>query len=313
MNPYTPSSTTISLVYEGGAASLHTMDIRELAPALSAIRTIFERATAVVNGNTARVVIQVGTPQNSCLEIPLLISLHQSGVIIFGGDLVSSLFNIKALVIGLVSTLKNTRPIDSDYMESFDHAARLSIGELRTDHLLLRNLEMDAPPSALRNVNAMLSTLMDDHSARKAAYDLVAPIRNHHVDQMILKDESGELESVSRDDARRFDLPIAKGFLSDSTSRQILRLVSIHFSGQPLRWKLNDGSKDSQYTILDDLFVEDVKNGVYHFADGDLLDCDVRSIQHFANSPSSRIRKELEITRVWEHIPWGLHWSWKPR
>ncbi len=302
MNDHPVTSTNLSLVYQGGAASNHMMDIREVAPALSAIRSVFERANAVVNGNTAIIELQMSTPRSSSFEIPLLLSLYQSGVSVFGGELVNSLFNIKAIVVGLISMLKIIQPNDSDDSESVDDSVSLSIGELRSGHILLRNVEVDAKPGALRQVGAMLATLMEDRTARKGVYDLVAPVRNYCVDQMLLRDETGELESVSIGDIPRFELPTTRGLISDSISRQFLKITSINFGSRPRHWKLNDGSKDSQYTIQDDVFLADVKNGLYHFADGDMLECDVRSIQHFTHRFTGNIRKEYEITKVWKHI-----------
>jgi hypothetical protein len=53
------SQKTLHIAYDGPALDTHEMDVRELAPALLAFSDMFEEANAVLNGDRAKISLNV--------------------------------------------------------------------------------------------------------------------------------------------------------------------------------------------------------------------------------------------------------------
>jgi hypothetical protein len=53
------SSATITIAYDGPALRYHAMDVRDLAPAMLGVGQLFDAANSALNGENARVRVQV--------------------------------------------------------------------------------------------------------------------------------------------------------------------------------------------------------------------------------------------------------------
>ncbi|MDA0734767.1 MAG: hypothetical protein O2909_08055 [Chloroflexi bacterium] len=95
------TSTELVFAYEGDALTEHTMDVRDLAPALLAFGQAFERANSLLNGERAVINPRIRATQPGSFELWLLLTqLYQESTEFLSGDFITSASNLKQLFIG---------------------------------------------------------------------------------------------------------------------------------------------------------------------------------------------------------------------
>ena len=90
------------IAYDGDALRDHSMDVRDLAPALLSLGKLFDAANLILNGNKATINLQVKAHSAGSFEVALELfqsfSTQVSHFLV--GDLVTSVLNLKELVAG---------------------------------------------------------------------------------------------------------------------------------------------------------------------------------------------------------------------
>ena len=109
-----------------------------------------------------------------------------------------------------------------------------------------------------------------------------------------------EIESVSTQESAYFsNLGIPDEVLVKNTSTTAYSIVSLAFK-QDNKWRLHDGNAAISALIADDEFLRKVDASLISFAKGDILICEVETIQKRVEVD---LKTEYTVLRVIEHKP----------
>ena len=147
------SKKSLYFVYDGPALASHEMDVRSLAPALLALSDIFEEANAILNGDRARVSVNVkGSFKTGCFGFDLSVSqsVMQSLLNLASSQSVQSAADIASILgfcggsgMGLLRVIKWIRGRKIEKIELKGSIAVIHIGDvfLEVEEKVLRLLK----------------------------------------------------------------------------------------------------------------------------------------------------------------------------
>ncbi len=287
------TQTEFEAAYDGPALSQHTMEIRDLAPALLALGQAFDRANGLLNGNRAAVSLEIKATQPGSFEIALLLKqLYEQGVGAFSGDFVSSALNLKELFfggtavgsIGLIALIKRLR------------------GKRITEVVQQgQNISIQVDTTTRLTISKELLDLHNDGILRDQLAAIVRPLAREGITDLVFSEQKRQLESINKEEAHFFRA--ADTDFTDINTvmlpRQRLRPVSPSFRRKG-KWKLTDGEKARWYTMNDQAFLKEVDEGTRLFGAKDVLICQV--IMRQSVSDTGELKMEHEITAVLDHM-----------
>jgi hypothetical protein len=281
-----------TIAYDGEALRDHSMDVRDLAPALLSLGKLFDAANLVLNGDKATINLQVKVHSAGSFEVAL--ELFQS----FGaqvshflvGDFVTSVLNLKELVVGsgagivgifyLIKKLKGKKP---DRIEHLNNGMVL---------LELNGETIVVPVNLLR--------LYQDVAVRVATEEVIKPLYHNNIDSFVIKDNGKVTEEITKADVDYFTLPeIRNEIINESTHEAAYSIVSLAFKDDN-KWRLYDGNSTINVQMKDDTFRKKVEENLISFSKGDILRCRVKAIQWRSEGG---LKTEYEMLEVIEHIP----------
>jgi len=281
------SQATIDIVYDGPAVADGSMNVRDLAPAMLAVGTLFEAANNITNGQRAKVninvkatspgsfhilyeVVQAITPQS--VDVSLLTTALQLKELLIGGIIITgSLF----AVIKWVNRRKPKLNKIND--------------ELYT--LEINNETYELPLQLLR--------LYQDASIRHAVADILRPVKEQGIDVVRMLENKKPIQEIAKDEADAFDYPGTQEQLVENISRKAFSIIGLSFK-EDNKWRLTDGDNTFSVSMKDVDFQRRVDNNQEAFAKGDVLICDLRTIQW---QIEGGIKTEYEVIKVVNHRP----------
>ena len=281
------SKTVFSIAYDGPALRDGVMDVRELAPALLAAGQLFDAANTVLNGDRAKVKVNVKATDIGSFEV--LLELDQTTVKqiieLFSGDAITAALNLRELIVGgiaggyglfwLVRKLRGRSP---DKLEKIDDEhVRVTIGDesFVVPMKLLRLYENIAVRSALQGLIEK-PLKQDGVDTFRAGYD------SYH-------------ETIDIEDSEYFGhIEEQDEILVDETRRAAFSIISLAFK-EDNKWRLFDGNATISALIQDEGFLNRVNTNQISFSKGDVLMCDVKMTQ-------TRGRDGLKAEYIVEHI-----------
>lgn len=280
-----------TVVYDGPALADHSIDVRDLAPALFALGELFEEANRTCNDDRAKVNLVVrATPAGSFeVELRLIQTLAQQLTGILSGSEVTAALNLKEIVFGVGSTavgliaffkwLRGRRP---SAVEPDGDRVRVTV------------------ENATIVVNQKVLALSENIRVHRAVAALTRPLEREGVDVLRIKDGEAVIETIDCEDLASFKFAVAEDVeeeISDETYRMALTLVSVVFRDDN-KWRVSDGSAEFYVSMVDDRFMELVAQGRVSFTAGDILICKLRSRQTRAGA---RLKTDYEVVEVFEH------------
>lgn len=286
-NPLADSieQTQLDVVYSGPAVADGCMNVKDLAPAMLAIGTLFEAANTISNGQLATMNIKVRATSPGSFHI--LYELIQSPEVI-GSTLLVTATQIRdwlvggviigGCVFGAIKWARGRKPRLTQMNE-----------ELYT--LSIDNETYEIPLALLR--------LYQDAAIRQSIANIVRPIKAEGIDSLQIRSGTTLLQDVTREEAEFFDLPETQELLLDETRRQAFSITTLSFK-EDNKWRLTDGQNTFLVSMKDTAFQHRVDNNVVSFAKGDILLCDLRTIQW---QVQSGVRTEYEVVKVINHTP----------
>ena len=280
------------IAYDGEALRDHSMDVRDLAPALLSLGKLFDAANLALNGDKASIKLQVKAHSAGSFEVAL--ELFQSwGAQVshfLVGDFVTSVLNLKELVVGggisvvgifcLIKKLKGKKP---DSIKHLDNGMVLL--EVQGETLVV-------PVTLLR--------LYQDVAVRVAAEEVLRPLYRDNIDKFVIKDGDTITGEVTKADVDYFTLPeIRDEIITENIHEAAYSIISLAFKDDN-KWRLHDGNSTISVQMKDDVFRRKVEENLISFSKGDILKCKVKTIQW---RTVDGLKTEYEVLEVIEHMP----------
>lgn len=292
------SSAELSISYDGEVLRAGLMDVQELAPALLASGTLIQKANALLNGATTSVSIKVRSNfQRGSFLVNLAVDqslLEQAKNFLLlhpqikeAKDILDTLFFYVGLPMGgvsgffkLIKFLKNRRA-DSVTFEEKTGTVTLVMGD---QHI---------------TVNQNTYKLYDDIEARRAAGALVAPVTKEGIDSLEIR-RGDELEIVTKDDARAFDVSQAEAeMLLDSVAHVWLTIIGLSFN-QEHKWRFSTGGSTLTAHMMDHEFWQGIHQHQEAFEEGDQLLVAMRTSAY--RNPEGHLHTTYTVEKVIEHL-----------
>ena len=286
------SKARFTVAYDGEALRDGSMDVRDLAPALLAIGQLFDAANTTLNGEQAKIAVNVQATNEGSFQIVLevLQTWGQQAVALLSGDEVTAAIHLRDLLFmgaggvgGLFWAIKKLRGHKPDRVERVnDEYVRLVFGD---DDIVV-------PMRVLR--------LYQDLAVRAAAERVVEPLRRPGIEKFEARENGEPAVVIEHDDVDAFDTPEAdEEELLDDVRRSAFSIVSLAFKDDN-KWRLHDGNTQISATIADEDFLRRVNANEIAFAKGDALICEVRVRQ---TQSAQGLKTEYTVERVIEHKP----------
>ena len=279
------SQAQFDIVYEGPAVAEGSMNVRDLAPAMLGVGAFFEASNRILNGDRALVNVNVRATSAGSFEILFEVLQNLEGQL---GNLLANTVNLKQLLVGgggvgggiiaLIKWLRGRKPRltkvnDSLYTFTLD-------GET-----------YEVPLDLLR--------VYQDATARRAIEDMVRPVKQAGIERLRIREQNQTVQQVTQDDVVAFDAPDVQELLLDEVSRHAFSIISLAFKEEN-KWRLTDGENTFSVSMADEAFQRRVANNEVAFSKGDVLVCDLRTIQWQIREG---VKTEYEVVGVVSHRP----------
>ncbi len=284
-----PKKAAFKIAYDGEALRDHSMDVRDLAPALLSLGKLFDAANLALNGDKATIKLQVKAHSAGSFEVAL--ELFQSwGAQVshfLAGELVTSVINLKELVVGggvsiffLIKKLKGKKPDKIEHLKN-----DMVLLELQGDTIIV-------PLSLLR--------LYQDVAVRMAADEVLKPLYHDNIDKFLIKDGDIVTEEITKKDIDYFTLPeIRDEIITENIHEAAYSIISLAFKDDN-KWRLHDGNSTISVQMKDNVFRNKVEENLISFSKGDILKCKVKTIQW---RTIDGLKTEFEVLEVIDHMP----------
>lgn len=284
------------VVYDGPALRDHSMDVRDLAPALLSLGQMLDRANLILNDSRASIRLEVKALSAGSFEIDfgLVQSLYSQASQFLTGDFVESALNLKELIFGvgaggyslwkLYKFLKGRRP---------DKVENLGDGQVRL------TLDGDVYIFPVK-----LLHLYEDMIVRRAVEDVVRPLEREGIDVFLVREGENVIASVTREERIYFSSQLddmKDVLLMDREYEGVFAIVALTFKDDN-KWRLSDGASTLNVAILDKEFLARIDSRGESFFKGDLLKCQIRTRQW---ETTAGLKIEHEVVKVIDHIQSG--------
>lgn len=284
---------TFAIAYDGPALETHEMDVKQLAPALHSLGTLFEAANRVLNGTETAVQVRVkGSFKSGSFGIDLHVSqkLLQSCISFLTGKELDAAIKLVTVIgfgyaggkslLSLLAWLRG-RTISS-----------VTVG---TEDVTIKTADNDSCTTSMDVIN-----LLRDLETRKAVDAVInQPLQMEGITSFHAKSGDADLFSVTREEASYYLAPdVTPELLQESTRTVVLQLVSVSFQDDN-KWRFSDGSLSFYAVVADNQFMERINNHEISFTKGDTLRVELRCVQYRTDKG---IKSEYSVEKVIEHI-----------
>ena len=285
------SQARLDMVYDGPALADGSMNVRDLAPAMMAVGGFFEAANRVANAERASVSVNVRAISAGSFDVffEVVQNLESTDVLKADiGDFISTANALKALLLGgggaatgifaLIKWLRGRTPQVRKISED--------LYELTVD-----GETYEVPMQLLR--------LYQDVEVRRNIRDMVRPVKEPGIEVFMLREGGQTVQEVTKDDIDAFEVPEYQELILDDIRQYAFSIVSLAFK-ENNKWRLTDGRNTFPVSMKDEAFQQRVDNNHVAFAKGDVLVCDLRTIQW---QVEDGVKSEYEVIRVVNHRP----------
>lgn len=287
------SNAAFTLAYDGPSLRDGAMDVRDLAPALLAVGRLFDAANSTLNGDNARVSVQVTATDQASFDIFFQVyqTLADKFVGALVGEGVTAALNLRDLlltgtggVLGLLWLIRKLRGRHPDKVE------RITDGHFR---LTVGDDVFDIPLKLLR--------LYQDIAVRSAVQQVVEePLRSDGIDKFEIKEGMTPLITITKDEAHYFKAPeLPDETLTEHSRRSAFSIISLAFKDDN-KWRLFDGNTQISAPIEDAAFLARVDANQVSFSKGDILLCDVKITQR---RTTTGLKTDYVVVHVADHKP----------
>jgi hypothetical protein len=287
---------TFRIVYDGPALATHTMDVRELAPALMALAEVLEHANRVLNGERAHVTVKVsGSFKTGSfgVDFEVLQSFVAQALDFFAEDKrVVGTLNLLALVGiiggasgGLIKLIKwlRGRAITRVEIADDNSAARIVVEDESTE-VEIKTIELFRNYQVRQSLEKVVKNPLDRDGVESVAF-----IYNEEVTETVTKSERTYYSSPSADQPTPVET---------QEFRARLQLVSVPMR-DGYKWRVDDGNGVFTATLLDEDFARRLQANEVPLTPGDLLVADVRRGQYMEKG---QLKTNNELVKIVNHV-----------
>jgi len=281
------SQAGFDIVYEGPAVADGSMNVRHLAPAMLAVGTLFEAANNITNGQRAKVNINVKATSPGSFHIMYEVmqaAMAQS----IDPSLLTTAVQLKELLIGGIVITGSLIAIIKWVNRRKPKLNKIN-DALYT--LVIDNESYELPLELLR--------LYQDASIRHALADIVHPVKEEGIDRIRILDNKQPIHEITKGETNAFDIPEIQEQLLDEIRTHAFSIIGLSFK-EDNKWRLTDGENTFSVYMKDTDFQRRVDNNQEAFAKGDILICDLRTVQW---QVEGGIKTEYEVVKVVNHRP----------
>lgn len=277
--------TNLDIIYDGPAVADGSMNVKDLAPAMLSIGTLFEAANNITNGQLATINIRVRATSSGSFHILYeVVQMSQA----IDKNLLTTSAQLAALLVGGVTTTKCLIALIKWARGRKPKLNKIN-DELYT--LTINDETYEIPLVLLR--------LYQDASIRQSIADMIRPVKEEGIDSFQIRGDNLLLQEVKKDEVELFDIQGTQELLLDETRRQAFSITTLSFKEEN-KWRLTDGQNIFSVSMNDAAFQRRVDNNQISFAKGDILLCDLRTIQW---QVQSGVKTEYEVVKVVRHTP----------
>jgi hypothetical protein len=285
----TPANFRVT--YDGPALELHTIDVRELAPALLALSDLLDAANRALSGDAAQVRVEVRASfKTGSFGIDLVVfqGLKQQFLSFFNSPGVTATLNATALIgllfgarMGLVRVLKWIRGRSIKRIEVSEETATIITAD---DERL--------------EIERSLLELLRNRETREEMERVLAPLGKEGIHSVSFGTDTEIHTTITRQETAWFAVPEEEDApLLDDVRKMSFSIVSLTFK-EDNKWRLFDGNATFHAVIEDTEFLTRVSQNMETFAKNDILVCQVRIKQW---QSSKGVKTEYLVEKVLEH------------
>lgn len=282
--------------YDGPLLQEHSIDVKEFAPALMALGQLFEEANRILNDNRASINLHIKAHEAGSFESLLELIQHSAPrrfIEFFSGSEITAANNLLAILFGGGSIAGIVKGL-------FWLIKKLKGGKVDKIEDLGRGLVSLEFQGEKIEVSTSLLRLYQDVAVRKAVQDVVKPLSRKGIDAFSVKREKIVIETVTKEEISYYQLPtIEDEVVTETEHKSAYAIISLAFK-EDNKWRLYDGNSTIHALVKDEDFLRKVENNLISFSKGDILICNVKTIQY---TNISGLRTEYEVLQVLEHRP----------
>ncbi|TQM54596.1 hypothetical protein [Humibacillus xanthopallidus] len=290
---------TLELSYAGPALESHSIDARELGPALIAISDLFVTAHIELGREGPLPAVRVVATSEGSFIVHLLVSTPSN---VLGAYLepVADWLNTSG-PMATVTGLGIVTPVIGGLAWM---VARVRKGiEKRVTPVAPGEIEIEWPDGTKLRVLGEAAQIVESMDMRRAIKKVGAPLRRRgEIDRMTIRttDENQPEVAMESADLRALDaLPTDDTLLTDTEREVVLRLKKVAFDHER-KWQVTDGSSTFWAAMMDLNFALKVADSQESFSANDQLRVSLRERQF--TTDSGGIRAEHSIVHVIEHL-----------
>ena len=128
---------------------------------------------------------------------------------------------------------------------------------------------------------------------------MVRPLKESGIDRREVGVRA--IQEGTKDEIAAFEAPEYQDLILDDTRRYAFSITGLNFK-KDNKWRLTDGQNTFPVLMKDEAFQQRVSNNEVAFAKGDVLVCDLRTIQW---QVEGGVKSEYEVVKVVSHRPAG--------
>jgi hypothetical protein len=294
------STEIFSIRYSGPALESGEMDVRDLAPALFALGSLFEEANAVLNGPDTKATLQV---RSSFDKGSFVAHLHLG---------VTWYEHIRTFLLG--------KPKDAkELLEILGFYGTLAAGTVKGVLWLIKAIGARKVTGATSLGDGTTNIFIENHvtiNAEDRTWDLyrrrsviqgfqaiAAPIGRDGVDELQVKHDDEAASEIVKDDLPAIYLMRENSpepdLVSESTVTKVYEVITGSKTPEYI-WRLWDGETTLSLHIEDQQFFEDISNGKVVVSLGDYLQAEVHSATRIEKG---KLKTVTRVKRVLSHVP----------
>ena len=294
------SHEKFNVLYDGPALQSNEMNVQTLAPALYALGTLLEEANTAINGNRAKVSVNVKASfKTGCfgIELNTFVSLVDLSKSLFASENIATAKNLLEW-LGLIWDSTGKAIVAGGGLIAFIkwlHGRKISKIETvgsKTFKVYVGDEYYETEQQVIR--------LYQNHKIHQAFNDVLSPLSQEGIDEFAVTDskQSSRFTVIREVELPFFEPPQEEDeILADDEVEMNLQVVSLSFEGN-YKWRFSDGNSVFNADVCDEDFLNRVRSGEVAFAKGDIIKARTHKLQYLKGE---NMKTEYVIREVLEH------------